>query len=657
MNINKLLRKADKLVNMRRVTAGFEHPTKNASSMLPSGDRKSDTPTKHIRADTQTEVNLKKEDDLKKVYYVKGHPLPEKVDVGKPHPTDPNLIGHQDKLGNAVWSHTPDLRDKHAANIIGNFDKVNMTPKGKSNLLLLAKHIAGDPDNGVMASGTTSGHVGDFSEPRLRHISSAMSGRSGYKMSEGEDGSVNITAPRHSSGKKSGSNSTTWNFNGKKLKSFHKNPIGDITSQGEYDIDGTTKLRKNDRKPMARVRMGDGGSGAVDNGNGPNSGSGGSERLHLGKWADGKIREITGNNGRTNGNALEKEEPIKLTHYSKTKGLSETDPEYMGSGTHSPESAGGAPETKRTFFYRSGSEPEPSVIGSAPYKYVAEMHPDHKLYDISKDKAGIYQKLKAKANKSNINPGLVNSEDYIKAVKDAGYHGYYNSEHPALSDVVALFGKQKVDPDLGKSTKAKLHGGDKYHKVLNIHPPVIGSGDETSSYKLEGHGIAKEREIEDFKTLEKLEKFFDWPDVNVPDEDFGSHDRGFEHVSSNPIDGTKLHHHIFVNRDDDDEEYRHIISKHPESNKQGVAEVHVDHFPVSGSEIKYSAVHPDEKGKGYGRVAYHEAIKHHGSVSSDDRLTSASNKVYQRLAEHPHFEVELAEPNSPDRHKVKYIGK
>lgn len=46
---------------LKRVTAGFQKPTQNASSKLPSGDRTPSKPDKHIRADSQTEINFELE--------------------------------------------------------------------------------------------------------------------------------------------------------------------------------------------------------------------------------------------------------------------------------------------------------------------------------------------------------------------------------------------------------------------------------------------------------------------------------------------------------------------------------------------------------------------------------------------------------------------
>lgn len=776
MNLKDLLKKADKVAKIKKVTEGFPQPTENASSMMPQKDRTPSKPDKHIRADTQSELNfikeneLKKDDDLEKVYYKNGRAIPEKSDHGKPHPENDHKVGHIDKTGNPTWAYSKDVNERHAKKIMDNFNGLKMSPHGKTKLQKLIVHIAKDPDNHALVSGTTPNAEGKFKELRLRHLSNAMTGRGGSHVKELEDGSIEIHAPRHTQNPKYQGESTTWHFDGKKLKSTHKNPIGNIVSEGGYSFEknrqdgsgsqgnaGKQGLRKTDRPRLGVIDGGVGGDREGDAGGesreskpkgsyksswrvkikgipgyhmvkdiippnmdaedqsnyyetkhgvhhqrdiedmqfsqslekvidlGPSSHeelsslfngygvnhkktnklSGGlyhhvfqedkdktrhtisnsprpsvqglsevvvmndpnhvkegphihfagvhdgakgrglgkiayrqaikhhgelysdksmtpkaakvwqsmsenpdfhvelsshPEGSHKVSWArkskeykdpllksdrlekmfgsreDKSGRPISGKfSGHADGehikttkmpnrlyyhsfkqphektyhllsysqdpsgrgiaevvvnkhNIIDKEahhpaysqdhvnilknkaesyigktkkrsfkdfvlgkndekDRINLVHFSKHPDLQELDPNYMGTGTHSPETKHGVPSTRRTFYYREGEGAyEPSVTGSARHKYKTSIPKDHKLHNIAEDTGGIYKKLKSEAMKRQVNPGMVTSEEYIDAIKDAGFHGYYNSGHSRLPHVVALFHKQPVKP-------------------------------------------------------------------------------------------------------------------------------------------------------------------------------------------------------------------
>jgi hypothetical protein len=114
-----------------------------------------------------------------------------------------------------------------------------------------------------------------------------------------------------------------------------------------------------------------------------------------------------------------------LYHYSTQNGLTHIDPNFQGTGAPSEENRQGVPEIKRSYYYTK-DEPEDIVKQQAKTKYVAHMPSDHRIYDIAADKDQLIPKLKQESMKRQVNQGVVSSEDYLKAIKDAGYHGYHN---------------------------------------------------------------------------------------------------------------------------------------------------------------------------------------------------------------------------------------
>jgi len=142
------------------------------------------------------------------------------------------------------------------------------------------------------------------------------------------------------------------------------------------------------------------------------------------------------------------EDEIRLIHFGKQSGLNQIDPHKMGTGlgARGNESKHGRPEVERSYFYREGAAPESIVAENANARYTAKLGPEHRLYDIGKDDENIRDNLKQQSMSRQANQGIVTSDQYLKAVKDAGYHGFHNSMS-ALPEVVALFHAHPVEED------------------------------------------------------------------------------------------------------------------------------------------------------------------------------------------------------------------
>lgn len=129
---------------------------------------------------------------------------------------------------------------------------------------------------------------------------------------------------------------------------------------------------------------------------------------------------------------------IPLVHYSTTPGLKAIDPTKMGTGAPSQETKHGIPGIKRSFFYRSGTEPEKIVTQNSSAKYHLTLHPTHKIYDLATDPDKLVEQA------VQYNQGAWNTDKILGHIKNSGYHGYHNSES-SLPNVIALFHSHPVD--------------------------------------------------------------------------------------------------------------------------------------------------------------------------------------------------------------------
>lgn len=138
--------------------------------------------------------------------------------------------------------------------------------------------------------------------------------------------------------------------------------------------------------------------------------------------------------------SLKKTAPARLVHYSPTQGLKQIDPKHQGKGVRSEEYKRGLPEVPRSYFYREGTKPEDLVTGAARSKYFVSLKPEHKIYDLANDHAGLIEQTVRE------NQGVWNSDKILGKIREAGYHGFSNSGSN-LPNVVALFHPSEVESE------------------------------------------------------------------------------------------------------------------------------------------------------------------------------------------------------------------
>jgi hypothetical protein len=213
------------------------------------------------------------------------------------------------------------------------------------------------------------------------------------------------------------------------------------------------------------------------------------EAVSAGKAANQKaIYHLGGEGEIPTGGTGEPVKPLQLHHYSNVNGLTETDPEFFGTGKSGAErnraKESGFP--KRTYFATEGYK-EPAIQGQK-YKYRSEIDPS-KLYNIDDDKDGLWQK-------GWQNGGATAAEI---AVKNAGYSGYYS---PEQGNAAAIFNKHPVEqvPDLDSkeittrrptSVKASMENNPNQHANmdainqagLNSPSRTAQSGNPVMGYK------------------------------------------------------------------------------------------------------------------------------------------------------------------------------
>ena len=192
----------------------------------------------------------------------------------------------------------------------------------------------------------------------------------------------------------------------------------------------------------------------------------------------------------------------KLIHYSPKQGLTEINPNYHGVRGIGSESKQGAPEHKMSFYYAEGVEPESLVTSGSKSKYVVDLG-DKKLYDINKDKHGLYEKamkrLQEEAGKRDFNKDMVMPYEKIPAfhqeVKNAGFHGIFNSGlDKTMSHAVGMFEtmtpefEHPLHPEDFKKTSSKnLHTEDERKKESKVFSDQHGHHNHEFLHNLKHH--------------------------------------------------------------------------------------------------------------------------------------------------------------------------
>lgn len=138
------------------------------------------------------------------------------------------------------------------------------------------------------------------------------------------------------------------------------------------------------------------------------------------------------------------EGPLELVHYSPVAGLKEIDPNKMG--TSGVKSGGqykhGIPDTKTSFHYIKGTEPEDIVTQDAKSKYKLSVHPQH-LYDLSADpKKLVHQAVEE-------NQGAWNTDMIFNKIKQNGYKGIWapSADHPVIRGTVQMFHPHPIEQE------------------------------------------------------------------------------------------------------------------------------------------------------------------------------------------------------------------
>ena len=136
-----------------------------------------------------------------------------------------------------------------------------------------------------------------------------------------------------------------------------------------------------------------------------------------------------------------KMEKVTLEHYSSVSGIKEIDPAHQGAGADA-RTKGRSSEHPHSFYYRKGTALPPEdahIHQSAASRYEIDIPDDAKLYDLSTDPEKHIESLRQESVSRAVNPGAVSVDDIHGKLKGLGYHGFYASLHPSLSNVVGLY--------------------------------------------------------------------------------------------------------------------------------------------------------------------------------------------------------------------------
>jgi 8-oxo-dGTP pyrophosphatase MutT (NUDIX family) len=71
-------------------------------------------------------------------------------------------------------------------------------------------------------------------------------------------------------------------------------------------------------------------------------------------------------------------------------------------------------------------------------------------------------------------------------------------------------------------------------------------------------------------------------------------------------------------------------------------------------KVSASAANPEFSGKGYGRLIYKFLAQKHKKLVSDDLVSGAASRVYEKLSESPGFKLKIGKPMSEESHVLTY---
>lgn len=144
-----------------------------------------------------------------------------------------------------------------------------------------------------------------------------------------------------------------------------------------------------------------------------------------------------GNNGLKF--AKSEESKLNLIHFSNKGGLTHIDPKHKGSGVDS-RTKGRDTWHPHSFYYLEGTQPESLVTNQSAHKYKTSIDTNKTpVYDIGKDSRGIVK------DAIRENQGALNMDHVHQKLKNEGFHGFFNSSHPQLHNVVAFYHPLKVE--------------------------------------------------------------------------------------------------------------------------------------------------------------------------------------------------------------------
>lgn len=127
------------------------------------------------------------------------------------------------------------------------------------------------------------------------------------------------------------------------------------------------------------------------------------------------------------------QERMRLVHFSHAGDLKQIDPKYKQTGVDA-RTKGRDTEHPHSFYYVEGTEPEQVVVSQSRHKYKTSINPaEHPIYDLGHDPRGVVHEA-IKENQGALNMDMVHAK-----LKAAGFHGFRNSKHPSLSNVVAMY--------------------------------------------------------------------------------------------------------------------------------------------------------------------------------------------------------------------------
>lgn len=239
------------------------------------------------------------------------------------------------------------------------------------------------------------------------------------------------------------------------------------------------------------------------------------------------------------------------------------------------------------------------------------------------------QELDLAKSRHTYSPKAHTSIQTLKEIKENRYQGKTGKEYDPHETDQAI--NEAHDRKAARQKKFPEVESDKNRSTFSemVPPPL-----KKAPYQL-SDSISTEMGQQEINTPNSNDKFKIYRNKQLPDG---------------------LHLQSFVKQTEDGPLKSHYLMD--TDNKTPLAKLHTEAHPYDDeirNQVKSAQVAPGNEGEGYGKRLYLEALKHEGSLHSDESVSQKAHGVWQWLSKQPGIDIKFGSPNSAEIHQAKII--